>query len=238
MFKNRAFNPLCANHLRYALIALAAITLTACHKTERDTETAVNGFAMEGLPGSSLYGEVIAMGGGSGGVTRACFSCHGLDGEGMEKPSQSAPALAGLDQGYLHRQLDDYANGRRRHTAMSDIVSILEPRERAAVSQYYSNLPLPIYAPAGADAMANALYQNGDAARDIAACAQCHGRNGEGMGAANPRLAGQPAPYLADQLLAWKRGDRQNDPSHAMQVISQALTLSEIEQLSVYAASL
>src|SRR3546814_5826357 len=60
-------------------------------------------------------GETIAMSGGNGGAAAACFTCHGLEGEG---DGEVSPRLAGLDPGYLHRQLDDYANGRREHEAM------------------------------------------------------------------------------------------------------------------------
>jgi cytochrome c553 len=85
-------------------------------------------------------GETIAMSGGDGGAKAACFTCHGLKGEGDGKDS---PRLAGLDRGYLHRQIDDYANGRREHPAMRAIALRLSDRDRAKVSVFYAALPVP-----------------------------------------------------------------------------------------------
>lgn len=182
-----------------------------------------------------LSGEEIVFGGGDAGVKHACFGCHGLNGEG---DGLQSPRLAGLDSGYLLRQLDDYANGRRRHEAMSAIASHLKPDDRARVSSYYSDLPLARLTQSYAPVPTDTLYHYGDIRRGLSACANCHGQNGEGIGAANPPLTRQPSQYLSDQLMAWKRGDRNNDPRQVMLSISQALTSSEIERLSAYASKL
>lgn len=180
-------------------------------------------------------GEVIAFGGGDAGVKNACTGCHGLKGEGDKTFS---PRLAGLDPGYLHRQLDDYASGRRRHTVMANVAKHLAAEDRAKVSLYYADLPVAVDKFSVAQNTSHILYDQGDASRELAACASCHGKVGEGIGAGNPALANQPEKYIAEQLLSWKRGDRQNDPNHVMLLISQALTYAEIEQLSAYAAGL
>src|SRR3546814_4089299 len=93
-------------------------------------------------------GETIAMSGGNGGAAAACFTCHGLEGEG---DGEVSPRLAGLDPGYLHRQLDDYANGRREHEAMRTIALRLPEEDRRKVSAFYASLP----APAGPEAPPN-----------------------------------------------------------------------------------
>lgn len=47
----------------------------------------------------------------------------------------------------------------------------------------------------------------------VAACASCHGAKGEGTGNAYfPRLAGKPAGYLYNQLLAFRNGRRHYPP--------------------------
>ncbi len=180
-------------------------------------------------------GEVIAYGGGSAGVKNACSGCHGLKGEG---DNHLAPRLAGLDQGYLRKQLDDYAGGRRRHTVMTEAAKRLEPDDRASVARYYSELAIPIDASFSPKVLFNVLYHQGDTTRGLLACAGCHGKNGEGVGAANPALAQQPAQYIEEQLHSWKRGDRQNDPLHVMLLISQFLTAAEIGKLAAYASAL
>lgn len=186
-------------------------------------------------PAPEFSGAEIAFGGGASGVKHACFRCHGLNGEG---DGWQSPRLVGLDTGYLHRQLDDYANGRRRHDAMSAIAKHLKPEERARISTYYANLPLHRLMQAYPLTVRDPLYHLGDVRRGLLACADCHGQNGEGIGAGNPPLAQQPPKYVADQLLAWKRGDRHNDPRQVMLAVSQALTYVEIERLSVYVAGL
>lgn len=180
-------------------------------------------------------GEVIAFGGGSAGVKNACSGCHGLKGEG---DNILVPRLAGLDQGYLRKQLDDYGSGRRRHAVMTKTAQRLDPDDRASVARYYSELAIPTDASSSPEVPFNVLFQQGDAARGLRACSGCHGKNGEGIGAANPALATQPAPYIAAQLQSWKRGDRQNDPLRVMLLLSQSLTDAEIEKLAAYASAL
>ena len=70
------------------------------------------------------------------------------------------------------------------------------------------------------------------------ACFTCHGLAGEGLGAANPPLGGQPAAYLAAQMDNWRLSTRRNDPGNVMLRISQRLTPREIASLSAYAAAL
>ena len=174
------------------------------------------------------------MSGGNGGAAAACFTCHGLEGEG---DGEVSPRLAGLDPGYLHRQLDDYANGRREHEAMRTIALRLSEEDRRKVSAFYASLP----APAGPEAPPNLdgkrLYRVGDPARGLAACASCHGAAGEGD-AANPPLAGQPAAYLENQLAAWRKGTRNNDPLGQMRAISRRLSNAEARAVSAYASAL
>lgn len=174
------------------------------------------------------------MSGGDGGAKAACFTCHGLKGEGDGKDS---PRLAGLDAGYLHRQIDDYANGRREHLAMRTIALRLSDADRAKVSAYYAALPAPAAAAASANTQGEALYRRGDPARGLAPCASCHGADGQGD-PANPALAAQPAPYVEKQLIAWRTGKRNNDPLGQMRDISRRLSNAEVRAVSAYASGL
>jgi cytochrome c553 len=169
-----------------------------------------------GNPAFLATGEVIAFGGGNGGATNACVACHGLNGEG---DGRLTPRLAGLDAGYLHRQLDDYASGRRDHAEMRAVARRLRGEDRAKVSAYYAALP----APSGTMPWTSALYR--------AKCAECHGPEGEGLGPGNPPLAGQPAAYVEAQLHAWRAGKRR-DPLDVMLDVSRALTPEEVRQVA------
>ncbi len=182
-------------------------------------------------------GEVIAFSGGKGGAANACVTCHGLKGEG---DGREAPRLAGLDAGYLHRQLDDYASGRRDHKMMREVTLRLDGEDRAKVSSYYASLPAPP-APAAAAAVSKIgddVYFRGDPARGLQPCAVCHGASGEGIGPGNPPLAGQSADYLERQLVAWRDSDRRGDGMNEMLAISRRLAPDELRPVAVRAAAL
>lgn len=70
----------------------------------------------------------------------------------------------------------------------------------------------------------------------VAACASCHGAQGEGMAASNfPRIAGQSQLYLSRQLTSYATGSRDNP---VMSPIAKTLTPPQIEAVSAYYASL
>lgn len=186
-------------------------------------------------------GELVAMSGGDAGPDGACFTCHGLRGQGDE---DSVPRLAGLPAGYLQKQLEDYAAERRPDPVMVPIARALHAADRRTAAAYYAGLPSSwtatnaTAATAAGRAAAARLYHQGDPRRGLAPCASCHGATGEGGGAANPPLAGQPPAYLAEQLRRWKTARRRNDPRGEMLALSRRLTDAEIAALSTYAAGL
>ena len=103
---------------------------------------------MESADRFAATGELVALSGAAAGAANACFACHGLDGAG---DGALAPRLAGIDAGYLERQLIAYADGRRKHAAMGYIAQKLDPRERRAVSAYYAAKPALVHGRDDAD---------------------------------------------------------------------------------------
>lgn len=204
---------------------MAALCLPACGSVERG---AADGF--------TASGELIALSGGDGGAGNACITCHGLDGRGN---GAGSPRLAGLNRGYMTAQLEAYASGRRRHPEMEAIAKKLTLPQQDAVSAYYAAMPFtPAGGPVPAAGEAARLYHDGDPARGLAPCATCHGAAGEGVGAANPPIGGQPDSYLAEQLQQWRSSGRRNDPGNVMLRISRALSPEESVALAAYASSL
>lgn len=179
-------------------------------------------------------GQLIALSGAGAGARYACITCHGLEGEG---DGSGVPRLAGLGAGYLDRQLEAYADGRRSHPEMSWIAQRLTAQQRLAVAHHYAAMREPM-GEAGSPLPAPTLYTDGDAARGIPACASCHGLAGEGLGPANPPLARQPPAYLANQIEQWRRAKRRNDPGGVMLAISQRLSGREAAALAAYASAL
>lgn len=222
--RTRTGSPFAMARLRpsTAVAALVPTILTSCAPVDTRSSERFN-----------ASGELIALSGARAGASNACFTCHGLEGQGN---GAGSPRLASLDVGYLDRQLEAFADGRRRHAKMSWIARQLSPGDRERVAAYYAAMPIAVRsAPRRTPPK---LYALGNAQRGIPACASCHGVAGQGLGPANPPLAGQPAAYLAAQIEAWRRGERRTDPGGVMLRISQLLAPSESAALAAYAARL
>lgn len=182
----------------------------------------------------SADGEIIAMGGGEGGPANACFACHGLDGAG---DGVSVPRLAGLDAGYLQKQLEDYANETRADAVMGPVAQWLDDGDRRAVAAWYAALPPPT-AGARPTTSAPGVYRDGAPARGVIACASCHGADGQGVGRGNPAIAGQPAAYTLEQLRRWKTAERRNDPRGVMADAVAGLTDAEMRTIAAWLETL
>ncbi|MCG8434048.1 MAG: c-type cytochrome, partial [Gammaproteobacteria bacterium] len=79
------------------------------------------------------------------------------------------------------------------------------------------------------------LYRGGNKEVSLSACIACHGPNGRGNAAAGfPALAGQHAKYVANQLRAYRAGERRSDANQMMRNIAARLTDAEIEAVASY----
>jgi cytochrome c553 len=204
--------------VRAFFILLTTLTLAACDSGKGATDQAL-----------TETGELVALSGGGAGAASACFTCHGLNGQG---DGASIPRLAGLDAGYLQKQLEDYAAGTRPDDVMGRIAKRLDAGDRRAVALFYAEMPAP---PAPIAALpVPSLYVAGEATRGVTACAACHGSQGQGWGPGGPAIAGQPRAYVVDQLTRWRDGRRRNDPRGVMAVAVAELTDAEIESLAVW----
>lgn len=204
--------------MRALPLALLGLTIAACDPSPGATDRAFE-----------ASGEIIAMGGGAGGPANACFACHGLKGEG---DGVSTPRLAGLEQGYLQKQMEDYASGLRPDDVMTRVARGLTPEARRVVAAWYAGLPAHAVQASASAAPQPPIWLNGDAARGITACAACHGAEGQGAGAGQPTVAGQPAPYTLEQIHRWKSGKRRNDPRGVMAAAVQHLLEQEARAIA------
>lgn len=174
------------------------------------------------------------------GVAQTCVACHGSDGNSLVP---AWPKLAGQHATYLYRQLQYYQEGEkgpRYVPAMLSVVADLSDQDLWAISQFYAGQRMsPGYAqPKNLD-LAQRLYRGGDRSRGIAACMACHGPKGEGNGQAlSPRLSGQHADYIRDQLLAYRENKRTTDPQGIMRTLAKKLTIEEIGALANYVQGL
>ena len=180
----------------------------------------------------SQDGEEIATGDGPSDAVRACARCHGGGGTGPE--SDLVPVLHGQPLDMIAQALRDYAAGLRPSGIMRAATSGLTEREITELATYYARLaPLePRGALGGEDGDAQRLIAEGDAARNIPGCVQCHDNRALPL---YPRLAGQSARYLEGRLTAWKAGLRGTSSTDAiMAPIAARLTSDEIARIARY----
>ncbi len=188
---------------------------------------------------SDLAQTLVNQGNGKGAI--ACVACHGADGGGQE--ATGFPRLAGLNPAYLEKQLYDFNTSKRSNPIMSPIAKAMSRDEIKAISSYYSTMKLPsaIDKPLTNETLmqeGKKLAENGNWSKEIPACFACHGAKGNGIGDNFPALAGQHAIYTAQQIQAWKSGQRDNDPKQLMKVVANRMSDAEIKAVSAYLASL
>ena len=186
-------------------------------------------------------GRILATSGS--GAVLACVTCHGAKGEGMA--AAGFPYLAGQGASYLDEQLQEFSTGARSHPVMAPIAKAMNRSQMQAAAAYYASLAAPFDAkalsghldtyPAKDDAGAW-LANRGDWSNNIPACIQCHGPGG--VGESFPAVAGQPAAYLREQLLAWKQGKRGPGPLDLMGDIAKRMNEAQITAVADYFAGL
>lgn len=185
-------------------------------------------------------GEKIAKAGNAAGAP-ACVTCHGPSGQGQS--TTGFPRLAGMNAGYLVRQLQNFQDGARVNPIMGPVAKLLSAADRQALATYYAGLPaidaaVSPAATATTVASGETFAQNGNWSKGLPACAQCHGTKGLGVGATFPKIAGQSSLYLSNQLLAWQAGTRKNDPMGLMHGIALKLSASDVSAVAAYYATL
>jgi len=185
-----------------------------------------------------------------------CSACHGPTGVSA---SPMFPNLAGQNDAYIIKQLKDFKSGARTDAMMAPMAANLSDADMADLAAHFSSLPSASEqaaasasagtssdsAPASAPVAGNveivsstpaAVLYAGDVAsgkNKAAACAACHGADGNSLVPMYPSLAGQSANYIAKQLADFKSGNRK-DPVMAGMVA--ALSTEDMNDLAAFFA--
>ncbi|APW47408.1 c-type cytochrome [Rhodoferax antarcticus] len=161
-------------------------------------------------------------------VMGSCFLCHGEEGESA---SEVFPKLAGQHAEYIAKQLENFKSGKRKNTAMIDMVSRLTPEEMEALGKYFAAKSAPPETVKDPDlaAVGRYIFYKGNKFSGLPSCATCHGKDGMGT-ASLPRLAGQYASYVQAQLKLFGKRERTNDNAVMHSV---AANLSPLEMAAV-----
>lgn len=202
----------------------AALILTACQPKTTPEQP-----ASEGDAGA---GKLI--------VEKTCAACHGLEGDSS---ASTIPRLAAQYPEYIEKQLLAFkaapgGKPKRISPTMAPIAAALSAADAANVAAYYASLtPVPASPrDPGRLGLGRSVYMEGDPDHDLPACVSCHRPTGTGIRPDFPRIGGQSADYVEDQLTHWEetRGHR----GKLMSMIVPHLQPNERQAVADYVASL
>ena len=168
----------------------------------------------------------------------ACTACHGP--QGRAAADGYYPRLAGKPAGYLYNQLLNFREGHRNYRLMTQMVDPLSDTYLLEIAEHFAamDVPYPKPAPTSATPQERArgeqLALRGDAARQLPACAACHGAALTGVLPATPGLLGLPRDYLNAQLGAWRTGLRKAHAPDCMADIARRLEPDDIAAVSAW----
>ena len=167
------------------------------------------------------------------GKTAVCGACHGADGN---SPAAMFPKLAGQNEAYLVKQLNDIKSGTRAVVEMTGLLDAMTDQDLADIAAYYAKQAGTVgHAAKDLVEKGQKIYRGGIANKGVAACTACHTPTGEGMAQAGfPAIGGQHAAYTEKQLKMFRNGERNNDPQGMMQDIAGKLSDAEIKAVSSY----
>lgn len=159
---------------------------------------------------------------------RECKGCHGQDGKAV---APAIPHLAGQRENYLLAALKAYKEGKRTHAALRQIAADMSEADTRSVAAYYASLPA-VHATPAKDARLASPYEHGKSL--AAACAKCHGEDGNSKTPGVPGLAGQQPHYLVVAIQEYLKKERKAAPMHAL---LPGLSKLDMESLALYFAS-
>ncbi len=164
-------------------------------------------------------------------VNGVCFMCHGEQGESS---SEIFPRLGGQHWEYTAKQLENFKSGKRKSTAMADMVAKLTPDEMVALGKFFEKQATPTETAKDAElaAVGKYIYHKGNKFSGLASCASCHGAEAKGT-TALPRLAGQYAGYTETQLKQFNQRERTNDNA-VMHAITSKMSALEMAAVAEY----
>lgn len=210
------------NRMAIILAAFGAVSLAGCGDLSRSRNV-----ANPAVPATTI-------------ALQVCSNCHGVTGNAG---SPNFPNLAAQTQEYLVAQLKVFRSHERQDPAgfeyMWGLSRSLTDDQIAGLAAYYAAQQAqaqpaesaPARIPAG-----KVIFESGVPAKNIPACATCHGADARGNGSF-PRLAGQHADYVVKQLDVFQRTDERPEGA-VMKVIAHDLSSDDIANVAAYVQAL
>lgn len=187
------------------------------------------------MPGWSLSGPAAAEDALRIAAT-VCAACHGEDGNSV---IPMFPKIAGLQENYIVKQLRDFISGSRKSDVMAPVVAALKPGDIAPLAAYFSSRKAKPgeYSDKKAAGFGKMIFLDGNEESGVPACIGCHQPQGVGH-LIYPRIGGQHAPYVVQQLKNFASGARSNDVDRFMRVIAKRMAEEEIQAVAEYLVGL
>ena len=176
--------------------------------------------------------------------TLACTACHGQ--QGRAGPDGYYPRIAGKPAGYLYNQLINFRDGRRHYGLMTGMVDLLSDAYLMEIAKYFSSIDVSYPPPSTAAQLGvtaevlrrgQALVTQGDPARRVPACIQCHGGALTGVAPNIPGLLGLPRDYINAQIGAFRTGQRRAHAPDCMATVAKRLSLADVNAASSWLAT-
>ena len=139
-----------------------------------------------------------------------CAAGHGANGNSAIAAN---PSLAQQHPEYLVKQLKEFKAGVRKNAIMNGMAAPLSEQDMRNIAYWVTTQKMTPGSATNKDtiALGEKIWRGGIANRGVPACAACHSPNGAGIPIRFPRLAGQHAAYVEQQLKDFRDGVRTND---------------------------
>ncbi len=217
------------------LLALLAVSATASAVEAPKPAAAAAAVAVkaDAAKGATLYADGDAARG-----LPACVSCHGAAGNSTITVN---PKLAGQHESYIYKQLVDFTTPERNQPVMTTYAKMLSDADKKNIAAYLGAQLSKPGAAKNKDTidLGKKIYRGGIAAKQVAACASCHGATGNGIPVQYPRIAGQHQDYTVAQLTLFRstKADARKN-SAEMHTIAARMSDDEIAAVADYIAGL
>jgi cytochrome c553 len=165
-----------------------------------------------------------------------CAGCHNPDGNSIIPEN---PRLAGLDKKYILNQLQDFKSGGRTNETMGAIIQMVDEKEFEDLAKYFSEQKRLTSVSEKPELVQQGkqIFEEGVIGTGAPACMGCHGEDGSGD-RKFPRLQGQNAQYVINQLTNFKNETRTNDAKGLMRAVAKRLSEEEMAAVAEYMSTL
>ncbi|WP_407275883.1 c-type cytochrome [Halothiobacillus sp. DCM-1] len=169
-------------------------------------------------------------------ASATCAACHGATGNSA---APMFPSIAGQSASYLAEQLHAFRDGNRVNPIMSPQAKALTDQQILDLAAYFSAQTRTVANASTDDSIPGAhLWKFGGHSNSIAACAACHGPQGQGNQPAGfPALRGLTPQYVIESLMAYRNDQRKTEHASIMVSIAKKLSDDDMKDVAQHIAT-